>query len=123
MTKNKKKLILIILAILISAAAFTGTIFMLSTLQNPPHEDQADTTQDSDTSPEASADSLQSQAYQAVQNNDPSKAKQLFQEARQAYIDSNNIDGVADADAQLYLIDHPTVAPEVEAKPAPTATR
>jgi len=85
---------------------------MLSTLQNQPHESQTDTTQGSDASPGISADNLQLQAYQAVQDNEPSKAKQLFQEAREAYIDSNNIDGVADADAQLYLIDHQDAPPE-----------
>lgn len=57
------------------------------------------------TSAKAAADSLKSQAINAIHNN-PQLAKSLLTEARQKYQDINDKNNMVDVDSQLYLIDH-----------------
>lgn len=121
MKKNQKIMVHIIVVLLLLATLMTGTVLILKAINEA--SDSQDSPQSAPTSEKESADTLQTRAVQAIKNNEPQKAKKLLQEARLGYERLDNWDGIAAVDAQLYLIDHPTVAPEVEAKPVPTATR
>ncbi len=101
MKLNKKKLIYITVAILLVISASIGTVFVLKGFQ------KSNSVQVTTKNTKEQADILKAQALQAAKANETAKAKQLLQEARQIYKDTNNLDGVAGTDAQLYLIDHP----------------
>ncbi len=54
------------------------------------------------------ADSIKSQAVQAVKNNDDEKANTLLKQAQAKYKTINDNEGVADTDSQLYLLNNHT---------------
>ena len=101
MKLNKKKLIYITVAILLVISASIGTVFVLKGFQ------KGNSVQVITINTKEQADILKAQALQAAKANETAKAKQLLQEARQIYIKTNDLVGVAGTDAQLYLIDHP----------------
>jgi len=101
MKLNKKKLIYIIVALVLVISALIGTAFVLKGFQ------KSNSVPVTTINTKEQADILKAQALQAAKANETAKAKQLLQEARQIYIKTNNLDGVAGTDAQLYLIDHP----------------
>ncbi len=101
MKMNKKKLIYISIAVLLVIAASIGTVFVLKEFQ------KSNSVQVTPKKTKEQADTLKAQALQAAKANQTANAIQLLQEARQIYRDTNNLDGVAGTDAQLYLINHP----------------
>jgi hypothetical protein len=101
MKMNKKKLIYISVAVLLVTSTSIGTVFVLKGFQ------KSNSVQVTPKKTNEQADTLKAQALQAAKANQIANAKQLLQEARQIYIGSNNLDGVAGTDAQLYLINHP----------------
>ena len=101
MKLNKKKLISITIALSLVIAAMAGTILTLKNFQD--NGSAKDTT----VYTKAQADALKAEGLQAAKANEVIQAKKLLQEARQIYIKTNDLDGVAGTDAQLYLIDHP----------------
>lgn len=114
--KDKKRMILV-LAISLLVAAFAG-IGVVATLGRLVPLKVALPIRIESSSP-ASADMLKSQAYTALKNALPAKAKTLFEQAKIEYKTSNNVSAVAEIDGQLYLIDHtrtPTQAPSTVIK-------
>lgn len=101
MKLNKKKLIHITVALSLIVIVTIGTVFILKALHD------SSSTQDTTVNTKARADELKAQGLQAAKADKVDQAKQLLQEARQIYIKTNDLDGVAGTDAQLYLIDHP----------------
>jgi len=102
-TSNKKIIIIVVVALLVVALA-AGTIYILINSQKP-----------QETSAEAKkeqADTLQTQAIDAIKNNDTETAKTLLEEANQQYKDLNNTDKTIDTDAQLYALNHPSTPSE-----------
>jgi len=101
---NKKRIIIIIVAILLIVAIAAGTIYILINSQKP-----------QETSVEAKkeqADTLQTQAIDAIKNNDTEKAKTLLEDANQQYKDLNDTNKTVDTDAQLYMLNHPSTPSE-----------
>lgn len=123
MTNSKKKVVYILIAVLLVIAATIGTILILKAVSDGSARKSPDTTQNPSTSTKAQADILTEQALQAVQNNENDKAKDLLLEAKQQFKDLNDINGVINIDAQLYLIDHPNTPPEVKTPSAPAASQ
>lgn len=104
MQTNKKKIIIIAAVVLLVLAIVAGTTYMLINSQKP-----------QETSVEAKkeqADTLQTQAIDALKNNDTETAKTLLEEANQQYKDLNNTDKTVDTAAQLYMLDHPSTPSE-----------
>ena len=99
---NKKKIIIIIAAILLVIAVTVGTIFIFRALNN-----QKNMTPTPVITKQEQADTLKTQAIEAMKNNDNTKAKELLQDAQQQYEDLNDTNNVVDTAAQLYLIDNP----------------
>jgi len=103
MLKNNKKIVIIITVILLVLLIAAGTIFILS--KNEQKSKQTTTTQQT-------ADSLKDKAIKALQSNDKTNAKILFEKAQKQYKELNTSDvktsDQIDVEAQLWLIDHPT---------------
>jgi uncharacterized protein HemX len=101
---NKKKLIYILIAILLVIAIAIGVVFALKAINNNTSNKTPDATT---TITKATADTLKTQAIEALKNNDNTKAKTLLTQAKQQYEDLGDTNNVIDTDAQLYMIEHP----------------
>jgi len=95
----KKRIIYIIVAVLVAAAITVGTIFLVRSLRGD------DTSQNKTTTSKESADTLKTQAIEALKTNSD-EAKTLFQEAKQKYEAAGDKNNVVDTEAQLYLLEH-----------------
>ena len=102
MLKNNKKLIYIVIIIVAFIAIATSTFLISKNIGN--------SKQDNTMSKEAAADSLKSQAIEALQANDNDKAKNLFEQAKQQYQDLGDKNNIVDTEAQIYLIEHSGVS-------------
>ena len=100
---NKKKFLYTSVAVLLVISALIGTVFVLKALQ------KTNSVQITTKNTKEQANILRVEALQAAKANETAKAKKILQEARQIYKDTNNLDGVAGIETQLYLIDHPRV--------------
>jgi flagellar basal body-associated protein FliL len=99
---NRKRLIYILIAILLVIAITVGVVFALKAINNNTNNKTTDTT-----ITEATADTLKNQAVEALENDDDTKAKALFIQAKQQYEDLGDTNNVIDTEAMLYLIEHP----------------
>ena len=95
---SKKKIIIIIIAVALAASITVATLIIFKPSNEPAPV----------VITKESADSIKTQAVQALDNNDVSKAKTLFQEAKQQYEEVGDTEGLSNSDYQLYLIEHPT---------------
>jgi outer membrane protein assembly factor BamD (BamD/ComL family) len=102
MLKNNKKLIYIVIIIVAFIAIATSTFLISKTISN--------SKQDNTISKAAVADSLKSQAIEALQANNTDKAKNLFEQAKQKYQDLDDKNNIVDTEAQIYLIEHSGVS-------------
>ena len=102
MLKNNKKLIYTLVIIVTIIVIAISTFLIVKTIDNS----KKDTT----ISKEAVANSLKSQAIEALQANNTDKAKNLFEQAKQKYQDLDDKNNVVDTEAQIYLIEHPGVS-------------
>jgi len=100
MLKINKKIIIIVAAVLLVVAIAAGTTYILINSQKP-QEKSVEVKKEQ-------ADTLQTQAIDAIKNNDPETAKTLLEEANQQYEDLNNTDKTVDTEAQLYMLNHPS---------------
>jgi len=96
---KKMKLTQLITMILVVLIIVVGVIAIVRILS-----DNSDKTISVPT--KASADSLKSQAIEALKNNSTSTAKTLLQEAKQQYEELGDTNNVVDTNAQLFLIEH-----------------
>lgn len=83
MLKSNKKIIFIIIAILLVLVVAAGTTYIL-TRTNPNSQTNVVTKEQTDT--------LKSQAIEALQNNDTTKAKALLEQAQTQYNELNKTD-------------------------------
>jgi hypothetical protein len=117
---RNKKIAYICCAFLLVVIIAVGMVGMLSLLRSKGmisgNGTDQNTSKDSPIT-KKSADDLKSQGFEAVKNNDFSKAKALLQKAKQQYIElKNDNEDLADVNAELYYVNHlPTT-------PAPTKT-
>ena len=96
----KKKIIIIVIAVIVVAGITIGTVFLFKSLRGD------NTSQNKITTSQENADNLKDQAIEALKNNSTNEAKTLFQQAKQQYEDLNDKNNVVDMEAQLYLIEH-----------------
>lgn len=103
-TKSNKKTILLIIFILLGLIIIAGgTIWLTSSniFQNKPSTNNTLTKE--------SADNLKNQAIEALKANNNNKAKDLLQQAKDQYTTLNDTDNIVDTNAQIWLIDNPSV--------------
>lgn len=101
MQTNKKKIMYITAVVILIIAAVIGTIFAIKTINNPSGKEKTAITKES-------ADNIKAQAIEALNNKDTAKAKTLFKEAKQQYDEVGDKNGSVDAEAQIFLIEHPS---------------
>ena len=95
----KKKIIIIIVAVLVVATITIGTILLLRSANN-------NSSQDKTTPTKVTADTLKTEAIEALKTDSTNEAKTLFQEAKQKYEAAGDTNNVIDTEAQLYLLEH-----------------
>lgn len=100
MQKSNKKIIIIVAVVLLVIAIVAGTTYILINSQKP----QAASVEEK----KEQADTLQTQAIDALKNNDTETAKTLLVEANQQYNELDNVDKSVDTAAQLYMLNHPS---------------
>jgi len=93
---DKKKILnyIIFILLLISTAMIAG--IFLQKISNDIIQNQ---------NPISSANALKTQAIEIMHKN-PTKAKTLFQQAREKYQSASDTNNIVDVEAQIYLIDH-----------------
>ena len=104
MTKNRKIIISVIIALVIVVIVTTGTVFVLKVINNKT------ITKNNAVPTLTSANALKLSAVEALKNNDKTKARALFVDAQKQYNSLNktknkNVNQF-DVEAQIYLIDH-----------------
>jgi hypothetical protein len=104
MTKNRKTIISVIIALVIVVIVTTGTVFVLKVINNKT------ITKNKAVPTLSSANALKLSAVEALKNNDKTKARVLFVDAQKQYNSLNktknkNVNQI-DVEAQIYLIDH-----------------
>jgi len=100
MPTNKKRLIIITVSVLLVIATIVITVLLLKSFN--------DKTKTVDGS---SITDIETKATQAIKDNNVDQAKKLYEELKQKYADTNNTDGVAQVDGQLYILNHPAPSP------------
>ena len=120
MTRKKKLVLYIIIAIVLVPVMSALTVFALRlAVKDSGHQNQAPL----ESSADISADALLSQGTHASKDGDTDKAKQLLKQARQIYERENNVEGIANTDMQLYLIEHPIQTPAAQTEPTLAETK
>ena len=98
MLSKKRIIIYIIIAIFAAAIIMAGTVVILNKIMPKP--------QTTNISPKDKGDSLKSEATEALNNNDTTKATALLKEAQDQYKLADYQSGVIDTDSMLFMIDH-----------------
>jgi len=97
---NKKKLIIVIVAVVVILAG--GGFAVYSAVNNAKPSSQKTTYT------QASADSLKDEAVKAMSDNNTTKARSLFVQAKEQYKSIGDANGEVNVDSLIYLIDHPS---------------
>ena len=100
MDSNKKRRIIIIaISVLIIAIISIGTVAILKSVNKTETQTTSKTTK-------ATADKLKAQALKAVEDDDKTKAKTLFEKAKAEYSALKDTNNVIDMEAQIYILEH-----------------
>lgn len=98
LSSDKKRLIIIIAAVFVCLALIaTATVYILKSVSD---NNGSKTT----ISAKESADAVKNQAIQAVKNNDKTKAKELWADAKSKYQALDDTDNIVNANAQLCML-------------------
>lgn len=95
---NKKKLTYIAIAAVLIIVIAAGTVFALKVIGNT-----KETTKTPVVTTKQSADTLKTQAIEALKNNDKAKAKTALEEANSQYKELKDTNNVVDTNALLCL--------------------
>jgi len=100
MNENKKKILTIIGIVVLVILVATASVFALKSISNKSTNTSTDTAVTDE-----QADAVKSRAIEALKT-DKTKAKELFEEAKEQYEELGDKDNVVDTEAQLWLLEH-----------------
>jgi outer membrane protein assembly factor BamD (BamD/ComL family) len=109
MLDKKDKILYGLTALLLLVLMGAATVFVLRAF-NARENANSNNSQIVDTG--ESADELKAKAEQATQDNQITEAERLYNEAKEKYEEEKNYDEAAEAEAQSYLLTHPSTPPE-----------